>query len=90
MPAGSRSGREFDVPDAAEPRSIRAGIAADPVTCEISDEDLERLRPLGSGRRKTPVCIDLSPEVIEYFKAAGDDWRGRIDALLRAYVASRR
>lgn len=32
---------------------------------------------------KVPVSIRLSPEVIEYFKAGGPGWQGRIDEALR-------
>ena len=38
---------------------------------------------------KQPVSIRLSPEVVEYFKAAGPGWQTRIDAVLSEYVASR-
>jgi uncharacterized protein (DUF4415 family) len=36
---------------------------------------------------KTPISIRLSPEVLDYFKATGKGWQGRIDAVLKDYVA---
>ena len=75
---------------------IREGIAADPDTHELTDEELSKLRPLTrlpgrpkSDATKQPVSIRLSPEVVEYFKAEGPGWQTRIDAVLREYVASR-
>lgn len=32
---------------------------------------------------KVPVSIRLSPEVVDYFKAGGPGWQGRIDEALR-------
>ena len=92
----SSSGREFLLNSEEEDARIRAGIAADPDTHELTDEELSQLRPLARspGRPKAestkqPVSIRLSPEVVEYFKAGGPGWQTRIDAVLREYVASR-
>lgn len=35
------------------------------------------------------VCIRLSPDVLDHFKASGDAWPTRIDAALGQYVAER-
>ena len=35
---------------------------------------------------KVKTTIRLSPEVIEYFKAEGDGWQGRIDQALKEYI----
>ncbi|MEE8056691.1 MAG: BrnA antitoxin family protein [Pseudomonadales bacterium] len=36
---------------------------------------------------KVPISIRISPEVAEYFRAAGKGWQGRIDRVLKEYVA---
>ena len=35
---------------------------------------------------KVRVSIQLSPEVIDHFKASGDGWQTRIDAALRQFI----
>ena len=36
---------------------------------------------------KIPISIRISPEVAEYFRAKGKGWQGRIDNVLKEYVA---
>ncbi len=36
---------------------------------------------------KIAVTLPLSQEVIDFFKAQGDDWKERINDVLREYVA---
>lgn len=36
---------------------------------------------------KVPISIRVSPEVAEYFRAAGKGWQSRIDHVLKEYVA---
>ncbi|MBK1620494.1 hypothetical protein CKO42_19065 [Lamprobacter modestohalophilus] len=95
MHVTSKSGRIFELPSAEEEARIRAGIAADPDTHEMTDKEMAQLRPFARslGRPKAdstkqPVSIRLSPEVVDYFKAGGPGWQTRIDAVLREYVAS--
>ncbi len=37
--------------------------------------------------KKVPTTIRLSPEVMDYFRSTGDGWQGRMDSVLREYVA---
>lgn len=48
-----------------------------------------RGRPVGSVKAdaKEHINIRLSPDVLEYFRAAGDGWQTRIDAALQQYIA---
>ncbi|MBK8452223.1 MAG: hypothetical protein WAQ53_15910 [Thiofilum sp.] len=46
----SKTGRVFELPTDEEDARIRAGIAQDPDTYELSDEDFKRLRPVGRPR----------------------------------------
>ena len=43
----------------------------------------------GPQRRPTKVSVTVrySPEVVEYFRATGEGWQARMDAVLREYVA---
>ncbi|WP_244559206.1 BrnA antitoxin family protein [Bathymodiolus platifrons methanotrophic gill symbiont] len=36
---------------------------------------------------KVPISIRVSPEVAEYFRSAGKGWQGRVDHVLKEYVA---
>ncbi len=36
---------------------------------------------------KIPISIRVSPEVADYFRAKGKGWQGRIDSILKDYVA---
>lgn len=62
-------------PSDAEDARIRAGIAVDPDTYEVtSAEDWARMRPMGRPKVASP-------------KASGDGWQTRMDAVLREYVS---
>ncbi|WP_133512077.1 BrnA antitoxin family protein [Candidatus Thiosymbion oneisti] len=93
MQVESKHGRVFDLPSTQEEAEIRAGIADDPAAYELPDETLETLRPVSRPKvavTKQPVSIRLSPEVVEYFKSTGKGWQTQMDAVLMAYVNSRR
>jgi uncharacterized protein (DUF4415 family) len=56
---------------------------------------LDARRPrgqLGPQKRPTKVSVTVrySPEVVAYFKATGDGWQARMDAVLREYVVQHR
>jgi len=36
---------------------------------------------------KVPISIRVSPDVAEFFRAKGKGWQGRIDNVLKDYVA---
>ena len=48
----------------------------------------------GRGPQKAPtkeaISIRLMPDVLEYFRATGDGWQGRINGVLSQYVKRRR
>ena len=44
-------------------------------------------RGLQKSPTKVPISIRVSPEVAEYFRSAGKGWQGRIDNVLKEYVA---
>lgn len=83
----------------AEEAAIQAGIEADPDNPEWTPEDFARAVPfeeamprlarsLREGRQgarsgQEVVTIALDPDVVEHFKAGGDDWQARMNAALR-------
>jgi uncharacterized protein (DUF4415 family) len=76
-------------PTDEEDAKINAGIAADPDTYELSDEEFKRLRPMGRPKAevtKERITIRLSPEVVETFRATGKGWQSRMDKALKDYV----
>ena len=48
---------------------------------------LRRGRGPGRKRRKTPLTVRYSPEVVAYFKATGKGWQGRMDEALKDWIA---
>lgn len=85
----TRSGRVLVLPTSAEDARIRAGIAADPDTYEVSAVEFKQMRrpgrPIGSGT-KTQITLRLDTAIVEKFKATGDGWQTRINEVLRAHV----
>lgn len=85
----TRSGRVLVMPTPAEDAAIDNGIAADPDTFEASATEFKQMRspgrPLGSGN-KTQITLRLDKDVVDKFKATGDGWQTRINAVLRDAV----
>jgi len=81
--------RDIIWPTDDEEAEINAGIAADPDTYELTDEEFKRLRPMGRPKAeitKERITIRLSPEVVETFRATGKGWQSRMDKALREYL----
>lgn len=38
--------------------------------------------------RKIPLSIQLSSEVVDYFKGSGKSWQADIDEILKTYIAN--
>ncbi len=78
------------LPTDEEDARIRAGIAADPDTHEVSDAEfaLMRRRP---GRPAAAVVrpmlsIRVDPDIAAALRASGKGWQTRVNALLRQAV----
>jgi len=70
-----------------EEKAINAGIAADPDTFEVTDEQFKNAKrgrpPLPEEMKKQQVTMFLDKDVIEYFKKDGRGWQTRANAALR-------
>ncbi len=82
-------------PTAAEDKAINAGIAADPDTYEVSDDEFKEMRPFRRGRppsdtHKIQVTVRLDPEVVNYFRGPGQGWQTRLNEVLVGYVSRQR
>tara|TARA_R110000850_G_scaffold12930_8_gene42724 strand:- start:25042 stop:25347 length:306 start_codon:yes stop_codon:yes gene_type:complete len=89
MQTKSKSGRMFELPSDQEESDINAGIAEDPDTRELEDQEFQQLRPLGRPKAKVTkerITIRLSPEVVEKFRATGSGWQARMDKALQEYL----
>lgn len=55
---------------------------------KMGDKVIGVVRGRGKQKKPTkiPTTLRLSPEVMAYFKATGEGWQTRVDAVLREYV----
>lgn len=75
--------RTFVLPNEEEEAAINAGIAADPDTFEVTDEQFKKMRGRPVGSNKTLVHIRLDNDLLERFKATGAGWQTRMNDALR-------
>ena len=89
MQVKSKSGRMFAIPSTEEASKIHKGAESDPDAGPLSEDVLQRLRPVGRPRaavHKERISIRLSPEVTAYFRSTGKGWQTRLDEALKEYV----
>ena len=59
---------------------------------ELTAEDMTAFRPLAevlpalAAITKERITIRLSPEVVDYFRGAGEGWQSKLDEALKTYV----
>jgi len=88
----TRSGRVLELPTPEENEAINRGIAADPDTFEVSDEDFKKMKRRGMRGRprlETPkvlLSVRYDADIVEAFKASGDGWQTRMNDALRDWL----
>jgi uncharacterized protein (DUF4415 family) len=78
---------EFGTPDEENPEWTEEDFAKARPLNELLVE--LGYKPLGRPRAeitKTPVNLRLDPEIVTHFKAGGDGWQTRINAVLSKHV----
>ena len=87
----TKSGRKLLLNTPEEEAQINAGLASDPDTYALSDEEFALLRPVGhpvDDTTKERISIRLSRNISAYFQSTGQDWQTRINEVLSEYVAA--
>lgn len=87
------SKRKLIMPTPEEDAAINRGIAADPDTYELGEEEFKQLKRIGRPRLENPkvaVTIRYDKTVIDAFKADGPGWQTRMNEALKEAVARKR
>ncbi|MHB1618526.1 MAG: BrnA antitoxin family protein [Sulfuricella sp.] len=78
------------MPTPEEADTINAGIAADPNTYELTDEEFAHLKPMrgrpASANPKVHTGLRLDAEVLAAFKSGGRGWQTRINEALKEWL----
>lgn len=88
----TKSGRRIELPTPEEEAAINAGIAADPASRPLTDEEWEAVKPLlrrgrpPAAETKERITIRLSRGVVERFRATGRGWQTRMDEALSEWL----
>lgn len=92
----TKTGRRVKLPTAEENAAINAGIASDPDTRELSEDEFKQLkpirprgRPMGSGR-KVQLTVRFDTEVVDEFRKSGDGWQTKMNDALREWLQAHR
>ncbi|MFP4889300.1 BrnA antitoxin family protein [Paraburkholderia sp. EG304] len=84
--------RKIVMPTDEEDAAINRGIAADPDTYEVPDEDFKKMKRLGARGRprldtpKVLLSVRYDADIVEAFKASGDGWQTRMNDALRDWL----
>ena len=78
-------------PTPAVSRAIDRGIASDPDTRELSEQEFMQLRrprgrPFSAAPLKVQTTIRFDAEVLAAFKASGTGWQTRMNDALKQYL----
>jgi uncharacterized protein (DUF4415 family) len=82
-----KAARRYGVPDEDTPELTPEMLGRAQSFAEILKE--RGLKPIGRPRAdvtKQPVSLRLDPEIIAHFKAGGEGWQTRINAVLSKHV----
>ena len=82
---------DWDAIRAKTDAEIAAEVAADPDASELDEKFWRNARVVMPPRQaKRQVSVRLDADILDWFKAQGPRYHSRINAVLRAYVESRR
>ena len=82
MPRQSKT--DWDRLQALTEEEIEANALAD-LEAQPTDEAFWTDAEISRREKTAPVAVRLDPEVVQWFKAQGKDYRSRINAVLKAY-----
>ena len=87
------SRRVILMPSVEDNAKIVAAAKADPDAKPMTKAQLDSMVPIRAVRgrpksesKKLLLSVRYSVEVVEYFRATGEGWQGRMDGVLRQYV----
>jgi len=75
--------------DALSEEDIEAAMADDPDWAEFEEIDWSKVE-VRLFKPKQAISIRLDPDVLDFFKAEGPGYQGRINTVLRHYVETKR
>jgi uncharacterized protein (DUF4415 family) len=79
-------------PTPEEDAAITAAAMSDPDAVPLTDEEWDTVKPFVRRGYPPPsasedrITLRLSREVLEPFRASGDDWQTRVDAALKDWL----
>lgn len=76
-------------PSDEENAQITAAAYADPDAVPLTDAEWERVKPLlrvGQQSQKQRIAISFDTEIIDYFRARGNDWQSRMNDALKDWL----
>ncbi len=76
--------------DAMSDREIENAVKSDADAAPILDKAWFRSAKLFLPERKVPISLRMDREVVEWFKARGQRYQSRMNAVLKAYVEAHR
>jgi len=83
----NRKPRRYGVPDEDTPELTAERLArAIPFSQFLEERGLKPIGRPKSEVTKQPVSLRLDPEIIAHFKAGGEGWQTRINAVLSKHV----
>ncbi|KAA0911710.1 BrnA antitoxin family protein [Pusillimonas sp. ANT_WB101] len=76
-------------PSKEEDDAINRGIASDPDTYELGEDEMKHLKRVGRPKMDNPkvlVSVRYDADVIDAFKAGGEGWQTRMNSALRDWL----
>ena len=90
-PRSRRTGKtDWARVDAMSDREIENAVQSDPDAAPILNKEWFSKAKLVLPERKVPISLRIDREVVEWFKARGQRYQSRMNAVLKAYVEAHR